>query len=178
MKALSSQQVTTSASVEYYLVNILLNFLVSEPLKESGKRPLALQLQDAFVSSDQEKTEALQQLGDYSLYISGFFSDSLNRKLVDVDYYISIGEIAYRHLSGLHRKKERKEMYLELSANFIRFVDVLSEVSHATNLSTEHSDLLRLYEKWLRTKSERLKKLLEEQGISPISGLETIFKQV
>ena len=57
-------------------------------------------------------------------------------------------------------------IFSELAEKFTRFVDVLSEVSDrsGTNSST---DLLRLYEKWLRTRSPRNGDLLLERGIVP-----------
>jgi len=42
---------------------------------------------------------SLRQIGDSSLFISVFFADSLHRKLVDVDYYVSIAARAYTALS-------------------------------------------------------------------------------
>ena len=43
--------------------------------------------------------ELLKKLGDRSLYISGFFADSLQRKVVDVDYYAEMGGVAYGALA-------------------------------------------------------------------------------
>ena len=39
--------------------------------------------------------DAVLQIGDVSLFTSGFFADSLRGKLVDVDYYVNIGGAAY-----------------------------------------------------------------------------------
>jgi hypothetical protein len=59
-----------------------------------------------------------------------------------------------------------RELYLELADKFARFVDVLAEVSDKTTPKTE-KDLLRLYELWVRTRSERAAKALQEAGILP-----------
>jgi hypothetical protein len=113
----------------------------------------------------------LKQLADFALYISGFFQDSLSGKLVDVDYYIQMGGNAYHRLHDLSRFRGSGEAFgetfLELALNFIKYVDVLSEISEKSNLLTA-SDLLRLYEKWLSTRSTRLLKKLEELGIQPL----------
>ena len=45
-----------------------------------------------------EQRARLRYLGDFSLFTSGFFSDSLSRRAVDVDYYVSMGEFAYGSL--------------------------------------------------------------------------------
>ncbi len=55
---------------------------------------------------------------------------------------------------------------MELSGRFRQFVDVLSEVSEKTRLTTPLS-VVRLYERWLATGSARAAALLAEQGITP-----------
>ena len=95
----------------------------------------------------------LKQIGDFSLFISGFFADSLHRKLVDVDYYVSIGGTAYTALSR-YETDTFSPVFAELAEKFIRFVDVLSEVSERASLCS-NADLLRLYERWLKTGSRR-----------------------
>ena len=57
-------------------------------------------------------------------------------------------------------------IFAELSEKFVAFVDVLSEVSARTSLTSD-ADLLRLYEKWVRTGSRRNGDLLAERGIVP-----------
>lgn len=90
----------------HYVVNLLTLFARSEALYDDcesrrwGLKPLALMLADAIdASSARERTHALQRLGDVSLFMSGFFADALADKIVDVDYYISMGEGAYHSLS-------------------------------------------------------------------------------
>ena len=101
--------------------------------------------------------DGLRQVGDLSLFISGFFADSLNRRLVDIDYYIQLGESAYGSLA--RRDETFGEVFNELSEKFPAFVDVLGEVSEQSAL-TSNTDVLRLYEKWVRTKSRRSGDLL------------------
>ncbi len=57
-------------------------------------------------------------------------------------------------------------MYEELSAKFATFVDVLAEISDKTTQKSE-KDILRFYELWVRTRSERAAKALQEAGIIP-----------
>ena len=72
-----------------------------------------------------------------------------SRKLVDVDYYVSIGGFAYNALSR-HETDTFSPVFAELADKFVGFVDVLSEVSERTSCAS-NADLLRLYEKWLKT---------------------------
>ena len=55
------------------------------------RRAAGVRLARALDGGGAEQRASLKQIGDVSLFISGFFSDSLRRKLVDVDYYVSIG---------------------------------------------------------------------------------------
>ena len=49
--------------------------------------------------SGEARNQILRRLGDVALFISGVFSRSLKRRVVDVDYYIAMGGGAY--LGGL-----------------------------------------------------------------------------
>ena len=99
-----------------------------------------------------EQRARLRSLGDFSLFMSGFFSDSFRRRAVDVDYYVSMGEYAYGSLS---RRDEDAfaEVFGELARKFVGFMDVLADVSERTALaSARRSPPLR---EWLRTGSTR-----------------------
>src|SRR5262249_678671 len=133
--------------------------------------PLALKLAHAVQSPD-ERVRQLKDMGDKSLYVSGFFSDSLQRKLVDVDYYIQMGGAAYSALARLFRANPHSvvfsEVYDELGSTFPRFVDVFAEVAEET--MTGHLGLVQLYERWLRTGSEWMERRLRAQGVIPKKG--------
>jgi hypothetical protein len=61
-------------------------------------------------------------------------------------------------------------VFAELADKFQGFVDVLNEVK--TEASNEKDiDVLRTYEVWLRTGSERAARLLRRQGIEPQRAL-------
>src|SRR5712692_4360021 len=77
--AIKNQGVAASEPTECYLVGLLAEHLKG-PVDDE---PLALKLASAVVSSPDERLRHLKDLGDTSLYVSGFFSDSLARKLVD-----------------------------------------------------------------------------------------------
>ena len=77
---------------------------------------------------------------------------------------MSLGGYAYRSLVATDDMLS--PIFAELSDKFVAFVDVLSEVSERTPL-TNDADLLRLYERWLRTGGRRNGDLLAEHGIVP-----------
>lgn len=180
--ALRRQGVEVEDHTAYYVVNVLTLFSRSEALYERtacgvGLKPLALMLADAAASPDpRERNLVLQRLGDVSLFIAGFFADSLARKPVDMDYYVCMGGGAYASLYESVRGTRRGEafgtVFAELSGKFQDVVDVLNEVREEAG-SRQDRDVLRLYEIWLRTGSRRAERVLRDLGIEPNTNLDS-----
>ena len=176
--ALAHQHVDARELTAYYLVNLLCGFVRMEgPDAQSGieSEPLALRLGLALERGGSELRSGLRRVGDLSLFVSGFFSDSLTYKVVDVDYYVTVGGYAYGSLSR-YENESFASVFGELAEKFVSFVDVLGEVSKRSALSRD-SDLLRLYEKWLRTGSRRDGQRLVDRGIVPNTTLGSRFLQ-
>jgi hypothetical protein len=174
--ALEHQQVSARDVTAFYLVNLLTGFIHFDRSALSGpEEALGVRFARALQDAGRRQHEELRQVADLSLFITGFFADSLNRSLVDVDYYIQLGEYAY---ASLARQGDGAlgEAFDELSGRFPAFVDVLGEVSERTAL-TSNGDLLRLYEKWVRTRSRRSGDLLVERGIVPNASVNTRIVQ-
>lgn len=167
--ACERQQLRPQPLTSFYVVTLLSEFTyrrrntASESMAQG--EALGLMLLRALNSGGTEQRLGLKQVGDLSLFISGFFSDSLRRSLVDVDYYVAVGGYAYGSLSATSADT-LAPIYAELSDKFVAFVDVLSDISARVSL-TNDSDLLRIYEKWIRTGSRRNGELLVERGIVP-----------
>jgi hypothetical protein len=170
--ALAHQRISAGELTSFYVVNLLTGFLQqpTDPKDVEGK-PLAVRLGEALEAAGMRQRDSLRQIGDISLFMSGFFADSLRRKLVDVDYYVSIGGTAYTALSRCETDA-LAQVFGELAENFVGFVDVLSEVSERTSCSS-NMDLLRLYERWLKTGSRRSGQLLAERGVVPTISART-----
>ena len=179
-RAIENQRAQVQPFTELYLVNLLAQYLMSEALYVQGEdgswhqKPLAFLLKEALEEPGPARVQMLRRLGDTSLFVSGFFPDSLSRRsnLVDVDYYIAMGGRAYDAVGVLAARHARAEKTLwdELSEKFRLLVDLLNEVSERTLAST-NAGLLRLYERWLKTRSDRLATLLVRQGVVPRKGL-------
>lgn len=179
-KALSNQKVKADPSTEHYLVDLLLRFMISDNLYAVGEdgskheEVLALLMSDAVNAPDIVlRTRGFQRVGDISLYTAGFFADSLARKIVDVDYYIGMGRTAYGTLASMGHSQR---VYNELAQKFAKFVDILGEVSSTTG-TNDPKNILRLYELWLKTRSERAERTLKEAGIIPNKNLKGDWRQ-
>jgi hypothetical protein len=170
--AIAHQGLAAREMTSFYLVKLLAGFAYAE--NGAGKEPLGVRFALALQAAGSLQRDGLRRVGDLSLFISGYFSDSLTRSLVDVDYYIALGERAYGSLA--RTDDTLSDVFDELAEKFSGFVDVLGEVSERSAL-TSNSDLLRLYEKWLKTRSRRSGDLLARQGIVPNASVSTRFVQ-
>ncbi|MDD5035964.1 MAG: hypothetical protein PHE55_14535 [Methylococcaceae bacterium] len=177
--ALSNQKIVAEEDTVYYLVNLLAYYCRAEHLFELTSegvvlQPLAMRYARAVQADNPaQRRQTLRCLGDVALLIAGFFSGSLSRKAVDVDYYIGMGRSAYGYLSdtstGSAPARTLAVIYCELSSKFDRFVDVLAEVSESSRQDSS-SDILRLYEIWIMTGSPRAANKLRKIGIEPVPG--------
>lgn len=61
---------------------------------------LGTKLLESSQKSKGEQKRMLKDVGDTALLICGYFSDSLNPKIVDMSYYQELGQIAYRRLNN------------------------------------------------------------------------------
>jgi hypothetical protein len=100
--------------------------------------------------------------------VAGFFADFVERSAVDIGYYISMGGAAYGSVSdllGSHRGDRVGGVYGELSAHFPTSVDVLDHVAEKTRSQKGDEDLLKLYQRWQQSGSDRLHRRLLKQGL-------------
>jgi hypothetical protein len=179
--ALEKQHVAVEDQTEHYVVNLLTLFSRSEALFDQtpeGTRlkPLVVLLTEALEArSPSDRQRGLQRLGDVSLFIAGFFAQSFARKLIDIDYHIAMGGRAYASLAeSMARTRGRVlgQVFAELSAKFQPMVDALNEVSE-TSYKHSDKDILRLYEIWLKTGSQRSFGLLKRLGVDPTASART-----
>lgn len=114
----------------------------------------------------------LRELGDRALFMSGFFGEGLRRNATDVDCYQDVGRTAYDRLSAQFARSGDdcgwRELFRELADEFGAFVELLAEVGGRTRRDAP-VDLLRIHDRYLRTGSERDRRLLIRHGMVPHS---------
>ncbi|HMN67554.1 MAG TPA: hypothetical protein PKC28_03350 [Bdellovibrionales bacterium] len=147
-----------------YLVGLLEHFMFSSNMlaKRDTLAELYLRAQNEQVSA--VRIEMLKKLGDSSLYISGFFGDSLARKVVDIDYYVDMGGVAYGTLAHQSSDELQARVFGEFSTHFGAFVDVLTYISQESLIQT-NGDLLKLYDRYIATGSKLAEEQLLEKGL-------------
>jgi hypothetical protein len=164
--AMTRQHLQTSEWTAYYVVRLLAGYVAAGRENAAfDRQPLGLRLAHALQSEGAAQREGLRSVGDASLFVAGFFSDSLHRRLIDSDYYIAVGANAYGRLAG-DDQDAFADVFGEMADKFVPLVDVLAEISDRASLSSNR-ELLRLYDRWLRTGSRRDGSLLAERGLLP-----------
>lgn len=175
--AMRSQGVQATECATRYIVALLTDYAHPDSRAEQTlDRPLTLLFDEALRASDAgERFERLRALGDGVLYGCGFFGDHFASRGVDAKYLQGLGTRAYDAASGMLRCKSdgpNPDLFEELAMKFAVFVGVLSDVADSTvAMSTDSSrGLLKAYERWLKTGSDRLASALASRGVVPTRG--------
>jgi hypothetical protein len=120
--ALGRLQVDTTEHTEYYLVGLLESYARDE--RSIPSAPLALMLLGP--SDPAARTLNLKEVGDTSLIVTGFFPEAIKNTLVNTEYYVGLGRVAYRELSGRLSLSALSAVYEELAVEFNKFIEVLA----------------------------------------------------
>ena len=144
-RAFRDEGLAPGTLVEHYIVQLLSSY-AAQRIKDE---PLALRMLAATEAPLSERRRQLRDIGDTSLYLSGFWSEHLAGGPVDVEYYIGMGGSAYG----------------ELAANFVRFVGALALVSRRMAVPASNQDIVRLYRRWRETKSGSAAARLAAMGV-------------
>ena len=166
-----SRRLEAADATLHYLTYLLTDYARTDRLfdcTESGVqlRPLALLYNDALTASSMaERRLWLRRLGDLALFIAGWFSGRLSRRLTDLDYCIAMGGNAYGYLhqtaDGNPRDRALGEIFGELASRFEHFVELVATI---TDRGSER-DLLQLYKHWQATKDPAAARRLRTLGL-------------
>ncbi len=189
-EAIKARHVEATNGATSYLVGLLSDY--AHPDARAGEalaRPLAFLLSEAMqTTAPAERFDKLRTLGDGVLYSCGFFGDHFEARGVDQSYVIGIGMTAYGAAAGmLHVPASTKadrtggprlDIYRELADNFRAFVGVLVEIADRTITAGVQGskDLVRVYERWLKTGSDGLAQALAAHGLVPVRGLKGVVQ--
>ncbi len=170
------QKVTMQEVTEFYLVNLLSDYAASERLfthDDAGKRdtePLALMYHRAQLLDRDEKLKTLRRLGDVSLYTAGFFSQSLNDRMVGPEYYVDMGRAAYATVAQMSAASAFSSVYEELHQKFLAIVDVLEEIAARGLVAQGPTGQMRVFESYASSRKEHLGTVLLDIGMVPKKG--------
>jgi hypothetical protein len=182
--AIKSRRVEATPAATSYIVSLLADFAKPGALAEQTlERPLTFLLDEALHTADAGvRFDKLRALGDGILYSSGFFADHFEARGVDQGYIIGLGATAYESAGaiiaapGVRARGDSQrdlDIFAELAQKFAAFVAVIGDVADATVAQGIQSSkaIVKLYERWLRTRSDRLADALRSQGfVAPRGG--------
>lgn len=183
--AFVERRFSTFPSAQSYLVKLLEYYVPAgnlfDEVDENGRRTrstLAETFLKAMNAEAHLRAEMLKKMADRALYITGFFSDSLQRKLVDVDYYAEMGVTAYGFLAQSSREDIAAKIYREYAEKFIGFSEILATISSQARIQDE-ANIMRLYETYAKTGSDFARERLLERGLIavPLADLKKPTKQ-
>lgn len=132
-------------SLIYYSSELLERACLSEDYfdVQEGKikeKILGLKLLEASTMSHSEQVRVLRDVADTSLIVSGYFSDSIKKKMVDPSYYFHIGKNSYERLNNLSPQYlDIPSFYHMLSTSFDHLSLLLKKFSIASFKTQEMS---------------------------------------
>lgn len=168
-RAVRDEGLAPGTLVEHYIVELLSSYAAQQIEDE----PLALRMLAATEAPLPARRRQLRDIGDTSLYLSGFWSEHLAGGPVDVEYYIGMGGSAYGELArgGAGWTGDPfSSVFEELAVNFVRFVSALALVSRRMAFPASNQDVVRLYRRWQETKSASAAARLAALGVVPGKG--------
>jgi hypothetical protein len=165
-----SRRLEAADATLHYLTHLLTDYARTDRLfdhTEEGVqiRPLALLYRDALAAGSlAERRLWLRRLGDLALFVAGWFSGRLSRRLTDLDYCIAMGGNAYGYLhetaDGNARDRALGEIFGELAGRFEHFVELVAAI---TDRGSER-DLLQTYRQWQTSRNPALARRLRALG--------------
>ena len=118
----------------------------------------------ATAGGPRARRAAFRATGDRALYTVGFEGPHLARRGVSPRYYAAVGGRAYREASVLPGAERRTLRHL--AEGFGRWARLLDTVREETALRTPQ-DIVRLYDRYRRTRSPLLAERLRHAGVFP-----------
>jgi hypothetical protein len=156
--------VALPADMALYLANLL-----SDRARTDRPAPDAHTLVElhahAVGAAPAEQARVWRELGDRALYHLGYFTESLDRRLVGPDYYATMGAGAYRQVDQVFKRwfaDAFGDLFADLSHRFADCASVLSAVRQVHERADPVNDLI---EQWLNTGSEEAARKLRRRGI-------------
>lgn len=181
--ALQRRGVEVAESTEFYLVDLLARF-ATHP-QRGVHEPLVYQLAEALETREPGlRLRRFRDMGDTALYVLGFFFEHLRRAGVSRGYVVTMGERAYSRASDLARSSavaagprlstdgrvpseaDLSRALAELADGFDELAYAIDDVRESTTLRTPQ-DIVRLYDRWRRTRSPALAERLRAAGVYP-----------
>ncbi len=170
-EAAQHQRAGVSDRAQVYLARLLTEVGKDEQPPPTVSQTLAELHVQASLAEPSQAVTLLKRLGDWSLLLTGYFREHLARRRLSHDYCARLGGGAYERLGQL-LPSDGPPVFGELAQRYDACSEVIAEVRDEA-ASRSDTDVLRLYEEWLRTGSPRIAERLKSLGVVPSRGVGT-----
>lgn len=122
----------------FYSSNVLNKYSLSTEFFDltSGRvkeKVFGVSFLNASSKSKEEQKKIYKDIADTSLVLTGFFSDSVKRKIIDLNYYIKIGQMAYSKMYSLDETFMDIPHFYKVMATCFENVSTLIQLVHTDN---------------------------------------------
>ncbi len=140
----------------YYSSDVLNKFSVSQEFFDVNdgrvrQKILGIKMLEALHLSKDEQKKVYKEVADTALFVCGYFSESVNRKILDTSYYYNLGRSAYGQLNSVVPKYlDVPCFYSMLATSFGPLTGLISKLAskdrfenenYILNLKALHNDL-------------------------------------
>ena len=170
---LHSADESLSCEIKNYLADLLYFYIRKDRFHEhhcdpgsNCEKTLVSLYGQIHSAKTREKIYLLKKMGDFSLYISGFFRSSIEKKVVDVSYYENMGQSAYGYLADCYGSQNN--VFFTLYRQFKDLAENLFYIQKKSELR-DNKQSIALYREYMEQKrpASVLKRLLKENHLSP-----------
>lgn len=156
-------------SIIYYSSDVLDKFALSEDFFETSEgkvreKILGLKLLEATHHTREEQKRIYKEVADMSLLVCGYFSQSINKKIVDNQYYANLGKMAYSHLNNIHPTFFDIPSFYGMVATCFESLTTLM-----TLLATSEKESNLIFKRLLNDESVSEKEMLVSGVVAPLT---------
>lgn len=109
--------------------------------QEDGRvreKTLGIKLLQAEALKETEKRRELKDIADTALFLCGYFSNSINEKIIDIGYYCEIGKLAYKKLDHYQNTfYDFNGFFKAFASQFYDVTNLMSLLQSERNLNDE-----------------------------------------
>lgn len=156
-------------SVIYYSSDVLDKFALSQDFFEvsEGKvreKILGMKLLEASQLNREEQKKVYKEVADMSLLVCGYFAESVNKKLVDTQYYAQLGKMAYGHLNNVTPKfLDIPSFYTMIATCFESLTTLMAILANKNRTGSDHHLIFKKV-----MKSSASEKEMMVGGVTPL----------
>lgn len=134
------------AEALYYSSEVLNDFVNPArffELNDEGRvrqKILGLKLLEAYQFTVSEQKRMYKDVGESALILCGMFNESVNRKILDINYYHNVGKEAYGRLNSIEREAYNRQEFYDLIADC--FATLTTLINRVANIHSKHEERL------------------------------------